>query len=120
MGTTMTNTLTAHNYKAPWKKSQTTSSLLLVISHVNKRQRNKNKERKKVRKKKGSNRWSRREMGKDRQEKIEKVKEIRVCLEKTTNGCQGRGSYVPVSMATRMCCRCSDASWEHCAAAVLT
>lgn len=27
---------------------------------------------------------------------------------------------VPVSMATRMCCRCSDASWEHYAAAVLT
>ncbi len=27
---------------------------------------------------------------------------------------------VPVSMATWMCCRCSDASWEHCAATVLT
>lgn len=27
---------------------------------------------------------------------------------------------VPVSMATRMCCRCSDASREHCIAAVLT
>lgn len=27
---------------------------------------------------------------------------------------------VPVSIATQMCCRCSDASWERCAAAVLT
>lgn len=30
-------------------------------------------------------------MGKERQAEIKRLKEIRVCLENTSNGCQGRG-----------------------------
>lgn len=78
----MTQTLTAHEYKAPWIESQTSSSLLSIISHVNKRQRNKQTKRETARQRK-----------KDMKKKTDRETERkRSEFENITNGCQGRGS----------------------------
>lgn len=61
---------------------------------------------------------SRKQIGKERQE--ERNRSEFVCKTAPMDVRAEVVVLVPVSIATQMCCRCSDASWEHCAAAVLT
>lgn len=102
----MTKTFTAHKYKTLRIEPQTSSSLLNVISLVNKRKINNTQEmkerekeggKKEQEKDEGGKRWEETERERKRSEFVWKTQAVDVRAEVAV--------LVPVSMATQMCCQ---------------